>query len=62
MDIIISCDGAYTRRSYASTYNSRFCLAFASEAHTGTVVDVIVVEHQFTKIKGIGMILTIIEG
>ena len=44
MDITISCDGAYTRRSHNRVYLSRYCLAFAIEAYTGTVIDVVVVE------------------
>ena len=43
-NINISCDGSYTGRSYKSIYESRYCISFAVENKTGTVVDYAVIE------------------
>ena len=38
MNIAISSDGCYTKRSYISTFSSKYCICFAIEADTGVVV------------------------
>ena len=44
IDITVSADGCYTKRSYQSIYNSRFCVTFIIECYTGIVIDLQVVE------------------
>ena len=44
IDIAISADGCYTKRSYKSVYNSRYCVTFIIECYTSIVIDLEVVE------------------
>ena len=49
MNICVSGDGCYTRRSFMSIYASRFCIAFMIESWTGAVVDVTLVKKCLNK-------------
>ena len=44
VNIIVSSDGCYTRRAFKSIFESRFCIAFMVDCHTGTVVDLQVIQ------------------
>ena len=44
INITVSCDGSYTKRSYKSTYDSRFCISFIVESRTGYIIDCITIK------------------
>ena len=46
INIAVSCDGSYTKRSYhKSKYDSQYCISYISESHTGDAIDFHVVEN-----------------
>ena len=44
IDLIVSTDGSYQKRSYRKRYISIFCVSFVFESFTGTCLDYVVVE------------------
>ena len=44
LDIIVSIDGSYTKRSYRKIYNSIYCITFVFDCITGTCIDYEIVE------------------